>query len=200
MNYSFKEDFQRGLVPNGITLAGILTLPGIFLSHSAGIIWLAIAYLSVGWFCDWLDGFIARRFNMQSKIGDFFDPLADKIFTTSLLIYFWDRIPMVAGIGIISFGVLATVGRIIILSAGKKLKIEINVMANMAGKFKTNFEKAGIAGLLLLDLFALHWPTIPVTETLSTLTLILLWGSLPLAVISFINLWRKLRVLYCSYN
>jgi len=28
---------------------------------------------------DWLDGYVARRFNQQSKLGSYLDPIADKV-------------------------------------------------------------------------------------------------------------------------
>ena len=38
---------------------------------------LQISWLVAGW-SDWLDGYVARRFNQQSVIGSYLDPLADK--------------------------------------------------------------------------------------------------------------------------
>jgi cardiolipin synthase len=37
---------------------------------------------------DFLDGFLARKFNQESSIGTILDPLADKICLGSILIYF----------------------------------------------------------------------------------------------------------------
>jgi cardiolipin synthase len=40
----------------------------------------------IAWISDVLDGFIARRFNMVSDFGKFFDPLADKLMSITALV------------------------------------------------------------------------------------------------------------------
>lgn len=45
---------------------------------------------------DFLDGFVARAFNQVSKLGQFLDPIADKIATNSLglLLYYYRDLPL----------------------------------------------------------------------------------------------------------
>lgn len=199
MEYNFREDFRKGLQPNLITTIGLITIPAVIGFHAKGMFVMALLFFAVAWYCDFLDGWWSRRFKMNSKIGDFYDPLADKAVTWSLLIHFWMRIPSEAAYIIIAFGLFATVGRIIVLLAGKKLSIETNVMANYAGKFKTNFEKGGIAALLLLDIFYQYWPSPELVDFFNTLMLIGLWGSIPLGFVSLLQMGKKLHALYRSY-
>jgi CDP-diacylglycerol---glycerol-3-phosphate 3-phosphatidyltransferase len=199
MKYNFKEDFRKGLQPNLITTVGLLTVPAIINFHAKGMFVIAVILMAIAWFCDFLDGWWARRFKMNSKIGDFYDPLADKAVTWSLLIALWERVPSTAAVIIISFGLFATVGRVIVLVTGKKLSIPTNVMANYAGKIKTNFEKGGITALLLLDLFLRYWPRLQTEDFFYTLMMIGLWGSIPLGFISLLQMGKKLLVLYRSY-
>ncbi len=42
---------------------------------------LSIAVFAVAAFTDYMDGYIARNFNAKSRLGNFLDPLADKILT-----------------------------------------------------------------------------------------------------------------------
>src|SRR5690554_4390066 len=44
---------------------------------------LSIAVFAVAAFTDYVDGYIARNFNAKSRLGNFLDPLADKILTFS---------------------------------------------------------------------------------------------------------------------
>jgi cardiolipin synthase len=67
--------------PNAFTLARLLCLP-IFLwllfdqDNRAGAAWMLVALGST----DWVDGYIARRFNQVSEFGKIFDPTVDRVF------------------------------------------------------------------------------------------------------------------------
>lgn len=73
-------------IPNLLTLARVLMTPFILLELSRG------KYLAGGWmfgaaaFTDILDGGLARRFGGQSKLGQYFDPIADKILLSCIYI------------------------------------------------------------------------------------------------------------------
>ncbi len=68
-------------VPNLVTLVRLLCLP-LFLSllfaseNRAGAAWL-LAGLGA---TDWVDGYIARRFDQTSEFGKIFDPTVDRLF------------------------------------------------------------------------------------------------------------------------
>lgn len=66
-------------VPNLITLARFLAVPGlvyfVLLSHMAGAFWIFVA----AGISDALDGLIAKRWNCVTRLGTFLDPLADKV-------------------------------------------------------------------------------------------------------------------------
>jgi cardiolipin synthase len=73
-------------IPNIISLARILlVLPVIeaILKHDFGraIVWFTIAGLSDG-----VDGFLARHYGWQSRLGSFLDPVADKLLLGSSFI------------------------------------------------------------------------------------------------------------------
>ncbi len=66
-------------IPNLLTLVRIVMTPFILIALSQG------RYMLGGWmfgaaaFTDILDGGVARRFGTQSRIGQYLDPIADKI-------------------------------------------------------------------------------------------------------------------------
>jgi cardiolipin synthase len=68
-------------LPNLFTLLRLLCLP-VFLwllfsqENQAGAAWLLAGLGST----DWIDGYIARRFNQTSEFGKIFDPTVDRLF------------------------------------------------------------------------------------------------------------------------
>ena len=74
-------------VPNIISIIRILLVPVFcILYFTPGLKWAAFAVLVVSGVSDVLDGLIARKFNMVSRIGKVLDPVADKLFQLSTVI------------------------------------------------------------------------------------------------------------------
>ncbi|MES2705309.1 MAG: CDP-diacylglycerol--glycerol-3-phosphate 3-phosphatidyltransferase [Verrucomicrobiota bacterium] len=83
---------------NAITVARILLIPvfiGLALYYGRSVAGgnpvegyrlAAAAVFLVASLSDWLDGWVARRFNMQSRLGSMLDPIADKGLVLSALI------------------------------------------------------------------------------------------------------------------
>jgi cardiolipin synthase len=73
-------------IPNLLTLVRIIMTPFILVELSRG------QYMIGGWmfgaaaFTDILDGGLARRFGGQSKVGQYLDPVADKILLTCIYV------------------------------------------------------------------------------------------------------------------
>jgi CDP-diacylglycerol--glycerol-3-phosphate 3-phosphatidyltransferase len=47
--------------------------------------WTVLVLYIVGALTDWLDGWVARKYNQVSEFGKFMDPISDKIFVVTLL-------------------------------------------------------------------------------------------------------------------
>ncbi|NTV40193.1 MAG: CDP-alcohol phosphatidyltransferase family protein, partial [Demequinaceae bacterium] len=73
-------------VPNVITLAriGLIAAFGVLLVRSEDG-W-AITVLAIAGASDFLDGFVARRFNQTSDLGRFLDPAADRLLTVVVVL------------------------------------------------------------------------------------------------------------------
>ena len=75
-------------LPNLLTLSRILVIPVVIWSfYVAGDYarWFACALFSASAVTDWLDGHMARRWQQQSEIGRFLDPIADKLLVSATL-------------------------------------------------------------------------------------------------------------------
>jgi cardiolipin synthase len=73
-------------VPNSITLGRILLVPVIVWAIASGQMMVAFVLFFIAGVSDAVDGFLAKRFNMQSEIGALLDPLADKALLVSIYV------------------------------------------------------------------------------------------------------------------
>lgn len=77
-------------VPNILSLIRIIIVPiflvFIFVDFCAFNLYIAFALFVIGAVTDFLDGYIARKYNLVTNIGKFLDPIADKILMLSGLI------------------------------------------------------------------------------------------------------------------
>ena len=75
-------------LPNLLTLSRILVIPVViatFYVHGDYARWFACALFAAAGVTDWLDGHMARRWQQQSEIGRFLDPIADKLLVSATL-------------------------------------------------------------------------------------------------------------------
>ena len=73
-------------LPNFITLGRLLTVPiVVWLIVSGHFFWAFWVFVAAG-VSDAADGFIAKRFNAESELGRFLDPIADKVLLVSVYI------------------------------------------------------------------------------------------------------------------
>lgn len=72
-------------IPNALTLGRILACPFLGYHIIHGNYEWATGILLLSGFSDWLDGWIARRWKLQSVLGSILDPAADKALMTTLV-------------------------------------------------------------------------------------------------------------------
>lgn len=76
-------------LPNLLTVGRLVLLPFLIILMMiphAWAAWIALVIYIISAVTDWLDGFLARRMNLQSSFGTFLDPIADKIFVLTVMI------------------------------------------------------------------------------------------------------------------
>ena len=78
-------------LPNKLTVLRVLMIPFFVLFMLLDITgaadkWIAVAIFIIASFTDFLDGHIARKYNLVSNFGKFMDPLADKLLVSAAMI------------------------------------------------------------------------------------------------------------------
>ena len=77
-------------IPNILTIIRIVLVPLFlffaFASFCPGNLYIAFAIFTVACITDFLDGYLARKYNVVSNIGKFLDPIADKVLMLAGLI------------------------------------------------------------------------------------------------------------------
>jgi CDP-diacylglycerol--glycerol-3-phosphate 3-phosphatidyltransferase/cardiolipin synthase len=130
---------------------------------------------------DWLDGWLARRWNQTSSFGAFLDPVADKLMVCAALLVLLnlDRVG--------SLVALVIIGREIAISALREWMAQIGAGASVAvhwlGKFKTAAQMIAIPCLLHHS----NWFDLPV----ALIGQVLIWVAAALTVWSMLYYLRK---------
>lgn len=98
---------------------------------------------------DWLDGYLARRWNQMTPFGAFLDPVADKLMVAVALGVLIEAYAS----WLMTLPALVIIGREIVISALREWMAEIGARASVAvswiGKVKTTFQMLAIFLLLL---------------------------------------------------
>jgi len=75
---------------NRLTLSRILAVPVILVllvTPYGWAAWLALILFVAAGVTDWLDGYMARRENQVSMLGQFLDPIADKLLVSAVILF-----------------------------------------------------------------------------------------------------------------
>lgn len=138
-------------LPNKLTLARILLIPVFVVLVEWGFaghyLW-AVAVFAVASFTDYLDGHLARKRDLVTDFGKFADPLADKILTTTAIVYLVQMglcHPVVLIVIIAREFAVSGVRMIAAGAPGGKV-----IAANLWGKVKTALQMVSIIVVFLL--------------------------------------------------
>ena len=121
--------------------------------------WLSLSIFIIASLTDYVDGYIARKYNQVSDFGKFLDPLADKLLTIAAMVIFceWGMFSSWALMLVLTreFAVtglrLVAVGKGTVIAAGK------------SGKFKTASSMIGLCALMAFPaVVELQWVVVGV--------------------------------------
>jgi CDP-diacylglycerol--glycerol-3-phosphate 3-phosphatidyltransferase len=161
-------------LPNVLTIARLVLIPVfvvLVLDAGGEASWPAGIVFGVAGITDQVDGFLARRWHVESGFGKIADPLADRLVIE-------DRLPWPALVVILARDALLLVGYKVLVPRGYDFEV------NMAGKVATWLLYASVALVLVTD-EGTEWP------------LWIFWIGLGLAVLAAVDYglraWRTVR-------
>jgi len=139
-------------LPNILTVSRIVLIPVFVIAYYLPFSWSHIAcaaIFAIAAGTDWLDGYLARRWNQTTPFGAFLDPVADKLMVAmslAVIIEFyrepWITVPS-----------MVIIGREIVASALREWMAERgkrdNVAVSFIGKLKTACQMWAILLLLI---------------------------------------------------
>jgi CDP-diacylglycerol--glycerol-3-phosphate 3-phosphatidyltransferase len=144
-------------LPNLLTLSRILAVPIlVFLLWRPAPLDYAITfvlYCIVG-LTDYLDGYLARAWGSISRLGQFLDPIADKIMVGAVLIMLISSrksnpVPEIAGLNIIA-ALIILLREIIVSGLREYLAgLQVSVPVSALAKWKTTFQLVALGALIL---------------------------------------------------
>jgi CDP-diacylglycerol--glycerol-3-phosphate 3-phosphatidyltransferase len=144
--------------PNILTLLRIALIPAFIVAYYWTSPWshmLATGLFVLAALTDWLDGYLARKWEQTSPFGAFLDPVADKLMVAAALVMLVadPRVQAhVLDIRLFAVVVLVIVGREITVSALREWMAEVgkrsHVKVSYVGKIKTVSQMVAIPFLL----------------------------------------------------
>ena len=141
-------------IPNYLTWSRVWIIPVIAVLVVMPAGWTN--YLSTLLFClvaltDWLDGYLARKWQVQSDFGAFLDPVADKLLVVVLLILLAVQAPSF----LMLISVIVIVSREIVISALREWMAGMGmrdvVQVAPIGKLKTTLQMIALLFLLVAN-------------------------------------------------
>jgi CDP-diacylglycerol--glycerol-3-phosphate 3-phosphatidyltransferase len=176
------------MIPNLLSVFRMIAfLPVIILFSSEYYITSFFLFTAAAW-SDFLDGFLARKYNLTSNLGSLLDLLADKILVSSILIflvfYTGNIYLLILTIIIILREISISSLRLLLVSSGVEFS---NITPDKFGKLKTFIQMFSLSLLLLYPMFG---------DFFFNIILIFLLISTFFSLLTFLNyfrLWNSLQ-------
>jgi cardiolipin synthase (CMP-forming) len=157
-------------IPNALTLARFAAIPlfiVLMVPADGGKSWPAAIVFAAAGATDQIDGWLARRWHVESRFGTVADPLADRLMIDTAVVLLWlhDRLPWPALALILARDLVLVVGYKVVVPRGFELSV------NLLGKAATWILYASLALMM-------------VTSQGTDLPYVLFWLGLGLAMVA----------------
>jgi CDP-diacylglycerol--glycerol-3-phosphate 3-phosphatidyltransferase len=142
-------------IPNALTIVRLAAIPAfvaLVLASDGGHSWPAAILFGGAAVTDQIDGWLARRWQVESQFGKIADPFADRLMIDAAVILLWHA-------GRLPWAALAIPARDLALIAGYRIVVErgYEFAVNLAGKAATWLLYASLAFVLVTSEGA-RWP------------------------------------------
>jgi len=143
-------------LPNLITVSRIALVPVMILLLHDKSYGLALAVFIVAGVSDALDGYLAKRLNVQSRFGAVLDPVADKLLlvTAYVMLTILGHIPFWLTLAVASRDVLIVGGYLLYTSHAGPVKMRPSILS----KLNTLLQIALVCVILAKQAAGLHLP------------------------------------------
>ncbi len=137
-------------LPNILTYGRILAVPlvaGLLMLGGNAARWWALGIFILAALTDWLDGYLARKWQQQSILGRMLDPIADKVLVAVVLL-------VLAGDGILYGGhvwaAIIILSREVLVSGLREFlgELQVSVPVTKIAKWKTTVQLVAIGFLI----------------------------------------------------
>ena len=148
----------RRQLPNALTLARFAAIPvfaWLYLEAGDGPAWGAGVFFAGAALTDQLDGYLARRWHVESRFGTVADPLADRLMIGTGVVLMWatGRLPLLAALLVLARDLALVLGYKVLAPRGFELEVTV------LGKVATWILYAGLA-LVLVTAEGTAWPLV----------------------------------------
>jgi cardiolipin synthase (CMP-forming) len=135
-------------IPNALTLARFAAIPVFIVLEATaegGKSWAAAVVFAAAAITDQLDGWLARRWHVESRFGTVADPLADRLMIDTAVVLLWlhDRLPWPALVLILARDLILLAGYKLVVPRGYELSV------SFLGKVATWILYASLALMLV---------------------------------------------------
>jgi len=125
----------RRHLPNALTIVRFAAIPvfaWLYLAAGDGPAWGAGVFFAAAAATDQVDGFLARRWEVQSAFGKVADPLADRLMIGTAVVLLWatGRLPLVAALVVLGRDLALVLGYKLLAPRG--LELEITFLGKLA--------------------------------------------------------------------
>ncbi len=175
---------RRDQLPNALTVvrfSAITVFAWLYVAAGDGTAWGAGLLFAAAALTDQIDGYLARRWHVESRFGKVADPLADRLMIGTAVVLMWasGRLPPAAAVVILARDLLLVAGYKLLAPRGFELDV------TFLGKLATWIVYAGLGFVL-------------VTEEGTTWPLVILWVGIGLALGAGVQYLMRARALLGS--